>query len=98
MKEGFLTQHIQKVAVANAAKFILHQASIVASIGRYHTLHDQTPVLMPELRIEKVMQATVITGAFFVLQSCPFFLSVSLRESHISDMATSACGKVRKYR
>lgn len=44
-----LTNHIQVVGVVDGAILVLHYARVVALVRRHHTLHDEAPVLVPDL-------------------------------------------------
>lgn len=48
-KKTKITKDIEDVAVIDGPILVLHHTGVVSSVGRYHALHDQTPVLMSQL-------------------------------------------------
>ena len=44
-----LTQHVQQIAVADAAQRVLHKAGVCATVRGHHAFHHQAPVLVAQL-------------------------------------------------
>lgn len=46
------TQHVELVSVFDCPVFVLHHARVVPSVRWNGALHDQTPLLIPQLESE----------------------------------------------
>ena len=52
---GALTEDVQLVGVGDGAVSVLHHTGVVPPVRRNRALHDQAPLLLPQLRREGVL-------------------------------------------